>query len=93
MGNSKCEHSKRRVRLVLICLVRSTSHTRWMLSRTTTYNIFFTLTHGLGLAVAITAGMRGSLGRAWTGSASPEHLGGWCRWPGGPRAASSALPS
>lgn len=73
MGNGKCEHSKRRVRLVLICLVRSTSHTRWILSKTTNYNIFFTLTHGLGLAVAITAGVRGSSGHVRKGTASPEH--------------------
>lgn len=82
MGNSKCEHSKRTVRLVLICLVRSTSHTRWMLSRRTNYNIFFALTHGLGLAVAITAGVRGSSGRAWTGSTSLQHPGGRGGWLG-----------
>lgn len=41
VGNGKCEHSKRRVRRVLICLVGSTSHTRWMLSRTTNYNFFW----------------------------------------------------
>jgi len=80
MGNGKCEHSKRRVRRVLICLVRSTSHSRGMLSRATSCNLFFTLTHGLGLAVAITAGVRGSSGPAWKGRASPELPGekqGW----------------
>lgn len=80
MGNCKCEHSRRRVRLVLICLVRSTSHTRWMLSRTTNSNIFCTLTHGLGLAVARTVGVRGSLGCVREANASPKHPGekqGW----------------
>lgn len=88
MGNCKCEHSKRSVRLVLICLVRSTSHTRWMLPRTTNSNIFCTLTHGLGLAVARTAGVRGSFGRVRKSNASPKHPGekqGWLAGVGGLR--------
>lgn len=85
MGNCKCEHNKR---LVLICLVRSTSHTRWMLPGTTNSNIFCTLTHGLGLAVARTAGVRGSFGCVRKSNASPKHPGekqGWLAGIGGLR--------
>lgn len=72
-GNGKCKHSKQRVRLVPFCPVRSRSHTRWMLSKTTNYSVVFALTHGPGLAVAMPAGVTGSSGWVWKHSASPEH--------------------